>query len=118
MMGGNVAEASRLVLIVVLGLTAVLDFLRHPKAVGFVDRLRIPPRMLFVLGAVKALAAVGLVAARDNVRLGELTGASLVVYFAIAVVAHLRAKQGTVAALPAVLLMAVSAAHVAALMAQ
>lgn len=112
------ADVTRLVLIVVLGATAVVDFMRHPKALEFTERLRIPPRAVPLLGTVKALAVVGLVLSMDNVRLGELTGACLVLYFAIAVLTHLRARQGLVSALPAAVLMLVSAVHVAALMAR
>lgn len=117
-MNGGTADIIAIVLIVVLGLTATVDFMRHPKAIEFTTALRIPPRAVPVLGAVKAAAAVGLVLGMDRVRIGELTGACLVAYFAIAALTHVRAKQGVVGALPAVILMCASAAYLAATVAR
>ena len=103
-----------LFLVVVLGATAIVDFAWHPRALALTGSLRIPPRMVPVLGAVKAAAAVGLVLSTDRPRLGELTGACLVVFFAIATLTHLRSGQKDARALPAFLLMCVSALYVVA----
>ena len=110
----NSTGAIGLFLVVVLGGTAIIDFMRHPKALALTASLRIPARMVPVLGAVKAAAAVGLVLSTDRPHLGELTGACLVVYFAVAVLTHLRSGQKDARVLPAFLLMCVSATYVVA----
>lgn len=108
---GNVAAA---LLLVVLALTAILDFMRHEKALETTERLKIPARMVPVLGAIKVVAAVGILLGTDNVRLAELTGACLVLYFAIAVMTHLRVKDGIVRTAPAVVMFAASAVYLIA----
>ena len=96
------AGAIGIFLIVVLGLTATVDFMRHPKAIEFTTSLRIPPQMVPVLGATKAAAAVGLVLSTDRPRLGELVGACLVGYFAIAALTHLRSGEKDARVVPVI----------------
>ena len=112
---GNIAA---ILLVVVLMLTALADFMRHEKALETTDRLRIPARMVPVLGAIKVAAAAGVLLGRNNVRLAELTGACLVLYFAIATMTHLRVRDGIVRTAPAVVMFAASAAYLLAQVAQ
>lgn len=102
------------ILAVVLGATALLDFVRHPRALATTDRLRIPARMVPVLGSVKAAALAGIIVGFGNVRIAEMTGACLVLYFAIATLTHVRARDGVLNAVPAFVLILVSAAYLAA----
>lgn len=112
-MGADASNWLAAVLLVMLVLTSALDFLRHPRALETTTRLRIPARMVPVLGGIKTLAAVGVILGLRNVRMAELTGACLVFYFAVATLAHFRAKDKVVNAVPAFVLTCVSLAYLA-----
>lgn len=112
-MASNASTGLSVVLLVVLGLTSVFDFMRHPRALETTSRLKIPPTMVPVLGAIKVAGAAGVVLGLGNVRMAELTGLCLSVYFAIAVLTHLRAKDKLVNAVPAFVLLGVSLAYLA-----
>ena len=113
-MSGIMSSMSAVLLLVVLGTTAALDLLRHPRALETTSRLGIPAGAVPFLGLVKAAAAVGIILGFAHLRLAELTGACLVVYFAIATLTHIRAKDRIANAIPAFLLMLVSLAYLAA----
>ena len=110
----NLANALIAVLVSVLCVTALFDLMRHPKVLVTTDRLRIPARSVPVLGAIKLLAAVALVAGTGSIRLAEATGAFLVGYFAVAVLTHVRVKDGVRNTFPAFVLLAVSTLYLLA----
>ena len=101
-------------LVAVLGLTAIVDFVRHPKALELTGRLGIPSSMVPVLGAIKVAAVLGIILGAGRIRLAELTGACLVLYFAIATMTHLRVKDGVLKALPAFIMLGASAVYLLA----
>jgi hypothetical protein len=90
----NIANALTLLLLAVLVPTAVLDIMRNPRALAATSRLGIPEEKVPVLGGVKLLAVLGLLIGTDYARLGQLTGACLVLYFAVAVLTHVRVRDG------------------------
>lgn len=112
-MSAGASTGLSVVLLVVLGLTSALDFIRHPKALETTARLKIPPRMVPVLGAIKTVGAVGVILGFSNVRIAEIVGMCLVFYFAIAVLTHLRAKDKITNAIPAFVMLGVSLAYLA-----
>lgn len=94
----------------VCGATAVADFRRAPKAVETVTRLRIPAEKLALLGAIKSLAVVGIAVGFAVDRVHVIVGVCLVAYFAIAVTAHVRVRDGVSNAVPAFVMLALSTA--------
>ena len=73
------------------------------------DHLRVPVRLRPVLPAVKVLSSAGLVVGLKSPRLGVLTSAALIAYYAGAVGFHLRAGDHPVLAAPAALFGATAA---------
>lgn len=114
----QVANALTLLLLVVLVPTAILDVMRHPRALVETTRLAIPEEKVPVIGGVKILAAIGLLVGTDYVRLAELTGACLVMYFAIAVLTHIRVRDGVRHTAPAFVMLAVSGLYLLATVAR
>ena len=88
--------------------SAVADFRRHPEVMATLDRLKIPAQRASWLGAIKVIAAVGLLVGFAVRYLQLITGAALVLYFAIAVTAHVRVRDGVRHAAPAFVLCALS----------
>jgi hypothetical protein len=80
-----------------------MDFLKPAKLVESINKLRIPPNALPVLGAIKIAAAIGLIIGFGNIRLAEVTGACLCAYFAIATTTHTRVKDSIRDTAPALL---------------
>lgn len=114
----RIADVLTLLLLVVLVPTAVLDILRHPRALAETSRLAIPEAKVPVIGGVKILAAIGLLVGTDYVRLAELTGACLVVYFAIAVLTHIRVRDGVRHTAPAFVMLVVAGLYLLATVAR
>lgn len=104
----NVANVLAVLLLVVLGGTAVFDVIRHPKALAATEHLQIPARMVPVLGAIKLLLGVVLVVGFGNIRVGELAGLCLCGYFAVATLTHVRVKDTAKGTAPAFVLLVVS----------
>lgn len=94
----------------VCGATALADFRRAPMAVETVTRLRIPAEKLALLGAIKALAAVGILVGFVVDRVHVVVGVCLVLYFAIAVTTHVRVRDGVRNAAPAFVMLVLSTA--------
>jgi hypothetical protein len=65
------------------------------------DKLGVPQDIRWILPAAKAASVVGLLSASRIPVLARLTTAMLTLYFALAVGAHLRARDRIVNALPA-----------------
>ena len=114
----NVANVLAIVLLVVLGATAVFDLIRHPKALAATEHLQIPASAVPVLGAVKILLGVGVAVGFGNIRAAELTGLCLCVYFAVATLTHVRVKDTVKGTAPAFVLLVVSGLYLLATVAK
>ncbi|MEU2654021.1 DoxX family protein [Streptomyces sp. NPDC007325] len=73
--------------------SAVLTFTRNPAVTGSMTKLGVPDSRLPWLAAAKAAGALGLLAGLVVPALGVAAAAGLVLYFAGAVLTHLRAKD-------------------------
>jgi hypothetical protein len=72
---------------------AVADFVRSPYVLANQAAVHVPESWLPTLGALKAAGAVGLLLGLAGVPfIGPLAAAGLVLFFAGAVVAHVRAR--------------------------
>ena len=110
----NIANVLTVLLVVVLGVSASFDFAGSARVTDITDRLQIPRRAVPVLGAIKALAAVALVLGTQHIRIAEASGAFLVGYFAVALVTHVRVKDGVRNSTPAFVLLAISGLYLLA----
>jgi hypothetical protein len=72
-----------------------------PPVAKTLDKLGIPENIRWLLPASKAASVIGLLAAGRLPALARLTTAMLTLYFALAVGAHLRARDRLVNVLPA-----------------
>ncbi|MFE0650056.1 DoxX family protein [Streptomyces sp. NPDC059534] len=88
--------------------SAFLTFTRNPQVVGNMTKVGVPESRLPLLATAKAAGALGLLAGLFIPALGVAAAAGLVLYFAGAVIAHLRAKDFELA--PAAVLTLISAA--------
>lgn len=110
----NVANAIAVLFLAVLVATGILDIIRHPKAREATEHLQVPVSSLPLLGAVKVLLAVGVVAGFGQVRIAELTGLCLCGYFAVATMTHLRVRDGARATAPAFVLLVLAGLYLLA----
>ena len=99
-----------LAVLLALGLSAsaAMTFTRTPAAAGHRTKLGVPDTGLPWLGTAKAAGALGLLAGLAVPALGAAAAIGLVLYFAGAVVTHLRAKDYELA--PALVLTVLPAA--------
>jgi len=86
-------------------LDAVACAAQVPPIKKSLDSVGCPDSVRRVLPAVKGAAAIGLLSARWFPRLARLTTAMLTLYFALAVGAHVRARDKVGNALPAAALL-------------
>ena len=100
-----------LLIIVCIG-SALMDFRKQEKIVASMKKLKVPVERLPLLGAIKILGAIGVAIGFQKVRLGELAGLGLGMYFAIATVAHTRVKDSVKDTAPAFILFVVSVLYV------
>lgn len=107
-----VSQALAVILIVLCGVSALMDFVRPPQIVQVMSRLRIPVRALPVLGGIKLAACVGLAVGFANDTIGRLAGIGLCVYFAVATVTHTRVKDSVKDTLPAFVHLVLSVLYV------
>lgn len=112
------AQVLSLLLLVVLGATAGLDLVRSERAFAVTDRLGIPRDAVPVLGGIKFAAALAVFVGTDIVHVAEAAGAFLVLYFSVAVLTHLRARDGVRNAAPAAVMLVVSVAYLLATVAR
>ena len=113
-----VSTVLAILLIVVCVASAIMDFRKPEQLVEQMKKLKVPADRLPLLGAIKIAAAIGLVIGFQKVRLGEITGVCLAMYFAIAVVTHTRVKDSMKDTLPAFMLCAMSLLYVLATVAK
>ena len=90
--------------------TALGDLRRDPRIVESMNRLGVPVEKMSVLGALKLLAALGIVVGFFIDRVHVLVGVCLVLYFAIAVTAHVRVRDGVKHTAPAFVILVVAVA--------
>lgn len=100
------------VLIVLCALSALMDFVRPPQIVETMSRLKIPAKSLPVLGVIKLVLCVGLVVGFGTVRVGQLAGIGLCIYFAVATTTHTRIKDSFKDTLPALTHLVLSVLYV------
>ena len=100
-----------LLIIVCIG-SALMDFRKQEKIVASMKKLKVPVERLPLLGAIKILGAIGVAIGFQKVRLGELAGVGLCLYFAIATVTHTRVKDSVKDTAPAFILFVVSVLYV------
>ena len=108
----NASTVLALLLIVVCVGTAVMDFRKPEKIVAEMKKLKVPVERLPLLGVIKILGAIGVAIGFQKVRLGELAGLGLGMYFAIATVAHTRVKDSVKDTAPAFILFVMSVLYV------
>ena len=100
-----------LLIIVCIG-SALMDFRKPEKLVEEMKKLKVPVERLPLLGAIKIVGAIGVAVGFQKVRLGELAGIGLGLYFAIATVTHTRIKDSVKDTGPAFLLFVMSVLYV------
>ena len=100
-----------LLIIVCIG-SALMDFRKPEKLVEEMKKLKVPAERLPLLGAIKILGAIGVAIGFQKVRLGELAGVGLSLYFAIATVTHTRVKDSVKDTAPAFILFVMSVLYV------
>lgn len=105
---GTVANILAMILIVVCAGTSVLDVVRPATVVERMSRLRIPRSGLPLLAVVKMTCAIGLIVGFGKIRVGEIAGMLLCLYFAVAVTTHSRVKDSLRDTLPALVMLTVS----------
>jgi hypothetical protein len=108
----NISTVLAVVLIVVCIGSALMDFRKPEQLVTSMKKLKVPVERLSLLGAIKILGAIGVAIGFQKVRLGELAGVGLCLYFAIATVTHTRVKDSVKDTAPAFILFVMSVLYV------
>lgn len=104
----TVANILAIILIVVCVVTSVLDVVRPAEVVERMSRLKIPRSGLPLLAAVKTALVVGLVVGFGKIRVGEVAGLLLSLYFGVAITTHTRVKDSLRETMPALGMMMIS----------
>ena len=99
-------------LIVVCVASALMDFRKPEKLVEEMKKLKVPIERLPLFAVIKILGAIGLVIGFQRIRIGELAGVGLCMYFAIATVTHTRVKDSVKETAPAFILFVLSVLYV------
>lgn len=108
----NISKVLAVILIVVCIGSALMDFRKPAKLVEEMKKLKVPAERLPLLGAIKILGAAGIAIGFQRVRLGELAGAGLCLYFAVATLTHTRVKDTVKDTAPAFILFMMSVLYV------
>lgn len=93
---------------------AFRDFRRDQRVVTIVARLGIGDDRLPLFGAVKVLCAVGVVVGIWSSAVAWASGGALVLYFVLALAAHVRVRDRFARMVPAFLLLVAAITHVLA----
>jgi hypothetical protein len=96
-------------LAVALASCAAADFTRNEKILEALAKPRVPESWLTMLGALKALGALGLLVGIFVPAIGLAAAAGVVLYFVGAVIAHLRVRDYAIAPAGVLGLVAVAA---------
>ena len=108
----TISTVLAVILIAVCVASALMDFRKPKKLVEEMKKLKVPVERLPLLGAIKILGAVGVAIGFQKVRLGEVAGVGLCLYFAIATVTHTRVKDSVKDTAPAFILFVLSVLYV------
>jgi len=108
----TISTVLAVILIIVCVASALMDFRKPEKIVAEMKKLKVPVERLPLLGVIKILGAIGVAIGFQKVRLGELAGLGLGMYFAIATVAHTRVKDSVKDTAPAFILFVMSVLYV------
>ncbi len=108
----SVSTVLAVFLILVCVASALMDFRKPAKLVEEMKKLKVPAERLPLLGVIKILGAIGVAIGFQKVRLGELAGVGLCLYFAVATVTHTRVKDSVKDTVPAFILFVVSVLYV------
>ena len=114
----TISKVLAVILIVVCIGSALMDFRKPEKLVEEMKKLKVPAERLPLLGAIKILGAMGIAIGFQKVRLGELAGVGLCLYFAVATMTHTRVKDTVKDTAPAFILFVVSVLYVLTTVAQ
>ena len=114
----TISKVLAVILIVVCIGSALMDFRKPEKLVEEMKKLKVPAERLPLLGAIKILGAIGIGIGFQKVRLGELAGVGLCLYFAVATMTHTRVKDTVKDTAPAFILFVVSVLYVLTTVAQ
>jgi uncharacterized membrane protein YphA (DoxX/SURF4 family) len=109
---GNISKVLAIILIFVCVASALMDLRKPEKLVEEMKKLKVPVERLPLLGVIKIIGAIGLAIGFQRVRLGELAGVGLCLYFAIATVTHTRVKDSVKDTAPAFILFVLSVLYV------
>ena len=109
---GNISKVLAIILIFVCVASALMDLRKPEKLVEEMKKLKVPVERLPLLGVIKIIGAIGLAIGFQRVRLGELAGDGLCLYFAIATVTHTRVKDSVKDTAPAFILFVLSVLYV------
>jgi hypothetical protein len=108
----TISTVLAVILIVVCVASALMDFRKPEKLVASMRKLKVPVERLPLLGAIKIIGAVGIAIGFQRIRIGELAGVGLSLYFAIATVTHTRVKDSVKDTAPAFVLFVMSVLYV------
>jgi hypothetical protein len=108
----TISTVLAVILIAVCIGSALMDFRKPQKLVEAMKKLKVPAERLPLLGAIKILGAIGVAIGFQKVRLGELAGVGLCMYFAVATVTHTRVKDSVKDTAPAFTLFMMSVLYV------
>ncbi len=89
------------------------DFLKLPSVMRAAEIVHCPPNLCTVLGLIKIAAAAGLIVGLTVDKIGIAAAVGLSIYFVLAVGAHIRVKDRLKGTLPAIGMLAISAATLA-----
>ncbi|MGH3309201.1 MAG: DoxX family protein [Streptomyces sp.] len=88
--------------------SATVDFLRYQPVLTNMAKLGVPESWLYLLGALKAAGAIGLLAGFGVPLIGTAAAAGLILFFTAALLTHLRARDYGLAPSGTFLLLAVA----------
>lgn len=103
-----VSRVLTVVLALVCVASAAMDFRRPESLVATMTKLKVPVERLPLLGIIKCLAAVGLLAGWGSDHLSLVVGVCLSAYFAVATATHLRVRDAVRDTFPAFMLLVLS----------
>lgn len=98
------------VLAIICAVSSVADFKTIPQVIQTMERLKLPLRIIPVLGVAKLAGAIGLMIGLSVDALLVYSAVCLTVYFALATWFHLRVNDDLVETAPAATLSVVSLA--------
>ncbi len=108
----NISIVLAVILIAACTGSALMDFRKPELLLTSMKKLKVPAEHLPVLAAIKILGAIGIAIGFQRIRIGELAGVGLCLYFAVATMTHTRVKDTLKNTAPAFILFVMSALYV------